>query len=328
MSSQKEPEPIQGADSGGYPSERGPAIHGGPQPQPSANADGNGNGGSDGRQPRQRDSAPWFRWDMVKRVIEVLGFFALVFYAWQARNANVLTRKAIDGTSPSFQESLKELKRQSKAKTMAANAAKSAADTASATLHDSEISADQTLQQMKPQTIAQRGVAESAAASLEQSLLQGRCDNRPWLTVGNTLLGDDVSEHSATVLIYYNNSGRSPALGATAESAVVLWPPDITPSVIEETLMQAPGPGPAPAEIANGEKSQYFEPAAKSFAEPAIANYRAKKENLYVVGRIRYFDVEGAAHFSKSCIWHQSGSPAGRFEFCPTGNVMDPCSKN
>lgn len=224
------------------------------------------------------------------------------------------------------------------------------ADLAACALKENQRQFQDTLREMKAQTKTQDKAATAARDSVKAIQEQMRIDQRPWVgitnleTIGGGLSPDGASYSFGNIRFKLHNTGRTPALSLQIHSAVFM-------ESVEEDGVGDWAEGKIQAETENFEKGGGFRtlfwnpliaggvlvPDGSSSVgvgggsgfllrdDGHKRSFRNYREAVYVVGKVTYGDAldKDRVYTTKFClVAYQRPSPDG-FTFCDTGNSMN-----
>jgi hypothetical protein len=271
------------------------------------------------------------RWAVrLSLIAGVVALCAAIFTGWQAWEAHQ-TRKdtqaqferaqqrADRDAEQARKDSQQALEQQTKLADRSAEQAKRSADSAS-----------QLVRTASDLVAAARDQAARAKDNVEAIQDQIRLDQRAWVTV-------DVGEKTGTFAVAMRNTGRTPAINATAVTAFSggnrMGPPDVDLSRNSSSAIAVP-PN-APKEFLERLRKEGYvrdkPPTGYVIAPGATqvsSDYQGKftqifsigGDRAYIQGRVTYDDVFGKAHETTFCYWFV---PPSDFVMCNDHNKMN-----
>jgi len=155
--------------------------------------------------------------------------------------------------------------------------------------------------------------------ALDTNIALSWIDQRPWVSIGRFQLSAEVEEgKDIQIKLWYENSGKTPALNLTSQSVVLLWEgePPFTdfqpPTNVKSTLTLLPG-----------SKYDFFSPGPWIPPAVSVVGYKAKKQALYIHALLRYTDMLRQSHTTRVCAYHMLDRPLGEFTYCAAGNSSE-----
>ncbi|HKW65188.1 MAG TPA: hypothetical protein VJN89_21725 [Candidatus Acidoferrum sp.] len=194
-----------------------------------------------------------------------------------------------------------------------------AAKTQADKMKDMSDAADKIRQAAENMVVQDQRIADNAKASLQATIDISRSDGRAWLyTTGYTLSKEPVENEAVNVKAQVFNSGRTPAVNVTTDSATYVGigePPQFNwPKIKSPPSRNIISPNDIRQSIASG---------GIRLNGPVLALYNSGTVSIYVMFRLDYQDIFGRSHWLTVCTYHSHVMPVDTFNYCRTGNTVD-----
>jgi hypothetical protein len=164
---------------------------------------------------------------------------------------------------------------------------------------------------------------QQSKAALDASIEASRNDQRAWLAIADLrVIKEPAASEQFSVNYSVSNSGKTPALEATAKNMIAFDTSEPTPpnwSTVAEV-----GRGVIFPNTISRDLIESLE--ASKMTKPVVDAYNNRVSRLYLRTRVDYVDVFGTSHWSENCSVHAFGDAADHWLSCAMGGNIDTYS--